>query len=527
MPKLNTYAVATEVASATEFVVLLPGSNDTFEVKRVPRTVLATFLATLGIKGDDGDPGATPILRKGTTAIEWTYVGSNDWTSLITLAEMKGDKGTGLTPRGPWVEGTYQPGDYVSHNGSIWFLLGSTSYNSTATPGTDLTHWQGMTVPAGVDGREVHLQVSAGKLQWQYTGDTAWVDLLDTTALGLAEATYEEAIAAAIGTKAITPRRLRDFTNSIGVDAASLVVSADLNLALKSGAWNWTDTSTHTPVAGSYGRGMTLPGSADYLTQIGIVNGSNAIYLRFKEGTDTWKPWVKVSQAFPAWSDLGNAAAASTKVLDLAVARSFRFLVQGAMTVSFANWPEYGQLAEISLEVVNGGAFDMTFPGTVNWVKSDGTITNNYKSLEEKLQAAGTDWIQLWTRDAGNTIWGRVVRGKAAAASGGGGAKTPVVLPFASIITLDATASDTFLLTLGGHAQVNNPTGLVDGQTIRLYVKQHPSGGLTLANWGNLWKWEGGTAPVLSTAGNAIDVFEGQYLSGFGIIAARQRKGFA
>lgn len=81
----------------------------------------------------------------------------------------------------------------------------------------------------------------------------------------------------------------------------------------------------------------------------------------------------------------------------------------GAQTLSITNWPPSGNLGELLIEGVNLGAATITWP-TINWIKLDGTTTTTFSSNGVTLQASGTDWVFLWTRDAGTTIYGKVVR---------------------------------------------------------------------------------------------------------------------
>lgn len=81
----------------------------------------------------------------------------------------------------------------------------------------------------------------------------------------------------------------------------------------------------------------------------------------------------------------------------------------GAQTLSIANWAPTGNLSELLIEGVNLGAATITW-GTINWIKIDGTTTTTFSSNGVTLQTSGTDWVLLWTRDAGTTIFGKVVR---------------------------------------------------------------------------------------------------------------------
>lgn len=81
----------------------------------------------------------------------------------------------------------------------------------------------------------------------------------------------------------------------------------------------------------------------------------------------------------------------------------------GAQTLSISNWPPTGNMGQLLIEGVNLGAATITWP-TINWVKSDGTTTTTIGSAGFSLQTSGTDFVFLWTRDAGTTIYGKVVR---------------------------------------------------------------------------------------------------------------------
>ncbi len=81
----------------------------------------------------------------------------------------------------------------------------------------------------------------------------------------------------------------------------------------------------------------------------------------------------------------------------------------GAQTLSITNWPPSGNLGELLIEGVNLGAATITWP-TINWIKSDGTTTTTFSANGVTLQTSGTDFVFLWTRDAGTTIYGKVVR---------------------------------------------------------------------------------------------------------------------
>lgn len=111
-------------------------------------------------------------------------------------------------------------------------------------------------------------------------------------------ATQAEAQTADSLNTVMSPVRVREFCESRGFGGTYTNVTANLNNAINGGFFSWNNTSTNTPVAASYGRGMTLPSSTGYLTQVGIINGTSKVYIRYQNGalpTD-WSPWVLVAQ---------------------------------------------------------------------------------------------------------------------------------------------------------------------------------------------------------------------------------------
>lgn len=99
----------------------------------------------------------------------------------------------------------------------------------------------------------------------------------------------------------------------------------------------------------------------------------------------------------------------STSALDYTNGSHQRWAPSGTVSLTVANWPASGTTGELLIEGVNLGAATITWP-TINWIKSDGTTTTTFASNGVTLQSSGTDWVILWTRDGGTTIYGKVVR---------------------------------------------------------------------------------------------------------------------
>lgn len=104
----------------------------------------------------------------------------------------------------------------------------------------------------------------------------------------------------------------------------------------------------------------------------------------------------------------------TTNALDLKNGRCQRWAPNtGAQTLSITAWPAAGLLGEILIEGINLGAATITWP-TINWVKPDGTTTTTFSTYATAagvtLASSGRDWVYLWTRDGGTTIYGKVIR---------------------------------------------------------------------------------------------------------------------
>ncbi|MDO8551993.1 MAG: hypothetical protein Q7S01_00510 [bacterium] len=84
------------------------------------------------------------------------------------------------------------------------------------------------------------------------------------------------------------------------------------------------------------------------------------------------------------------------------------------VTIATSNWPPTGNLGVLLLIGTNAGAYTLTMP-TVTWLKPDGTTTTTFATYlaantgRTALQSSGVDQILLWSRDAGTTIYGKLV----------------------------------------------------------------------------------------------------------------------
>lgn len=77
-------------------------------------------------------------------------------------------------------------------------------------------------------------------------------------------------------------------------------------------------------------------------------------------------------------------------------------------------------------------------------------------------------------------------------------------------VAVNAALSNYFYLAMAGNWTLQNPTGGVDGQVIRIVIKQDATGSRVIT-WGSAFAFAAATPAVLSTAANAIDYASFEY----------------
>jgi len=97
-----------------------------------------------------------------------------------------------------------------------------------------------------------------------------------------------------------------------------------------------------------------------------------------------------------------------TTVLSPDTSLFYSITADAALTFTF-NGFESNKLEQVVVELVNGGAFAMTFTG-VTWVLLDGTFGSVLGDTGLALQASGTDYLLFFSPDGGTTIRGKLLR---------------------------------------------------------------------------------------------------------------------
>lgn len=137
--------------------------------------------------------------------------------------------------------------------------------------------------------------------------------------------------------------------------------------------------------------------------------------------------------------------------------------------------------------------------------------------------------LELQTTPSGGSTTTRVsISSTGATTFSGSAATAPVVVTFsATAMTVNCVLSNVFTTTFTANVTtaptISNPQ---DGQTINWFITQDATGSRTMT-WPTSFKWPGGSAGVLSTAANAVDLLVATYRSSTGFWYATISKGFA
>ena len=105
---------------------------------------------------------------------------------------------------------------------------------------------------------------------------------------------------------------------------------------------------------------------------------------------------------------------------------------------------------------------------------------------------------------------------------------TPVAVTFsATAMAVDCALSNVFTVTMSGNV-TTAPTfsNLKNGQTINWFITQDATGTRTMT-WPASFKWPGGSAGVLSTGANDVDLLVATYMSATGFWYATLLKDFS
>ena len=173
------------------------------------------------------------------------------------------------------------------------FNYSATTLNHPGTGG----YGRGICIPSGTGYvTQLAIENDSNLMFIRYQTDGTWGAWAQAGGSGGGSVTFATTAEAQAGTSttvAMSPARTREQFEPLGFGSTYTNEVANLNTLTKGQFFNWGATSTNTPVASSYGRGVMIPAGTGYATQLGIVNDSGAMYVRFNNG-GTWSAWVAV-----------------------------------------------------------------------------------------------------------------------------------------------------------------------------------------------------------------------------------------
>lgn len=187
--------------------------------------------------------------------------------------------------------------------------------------------------------------------------------------------------------------------------------------------YNGTTWDVYAQVGGNGGTAVTLNGTQT-LTNKDLTSGTNTFpsSLATLTGTQTLtnKTLTSPVETTPTVTgpgytvvDKGNSGT-STQTYDYSAGSYQTSTATGNHTIAFSNWPATGKEGVLQVVLTNGGAYTITWP-TINWIKPDGTTTTSISTYlssltgRTALQTSGVDQFLFWTRDAGTTVYGKII----------------------------------------------------------------------------------------------------------------------
>ena len=192
--------------------------------------------------------------------------------------------------------------------------------------------------------------------------------------------------------------------NSEGIVTGSgSLVNADLPASgVTSGTYNKVTVNTQGIVTGS-----SLLNATDVNTALTYTAANNASVVHLT-GTET----ITGSKTFTGVTTLtynvniydNGTVNSGTNTFNFNNGNYQRMQAGGSVTLAFSNWAT-GLYNEMLLEIVNGGSQTITWP-SINFITSTGAFQ---ATPTRSLQSSGTDWIVVWSRDGGNTLYAKVI----------------------------------------------------------------------------------------------------------------------
>lgn len=128
-------------------------------------------------------------IQKGTDAIQWRYEGAVEWNDLVALSLLSGEDGKSIkiTTNADNIQWRYTDDSNewqtIIKTSALKGADGTTPHIDDATGNWFIGNTDTGYKAAGINGKEVKLQVTADYIQWKYDGDAEWTNLIPLSSL--------------------------------------------------------------------------------------------------------------------------------------------------------------------------------------------------------------------------------------------------------------------------------------------------------------------------------------------------------
>lgn len=324
---------------------------------------------------------------------------------------------------------------------------------STSSPGTGRVKWNDVdgTLDIGMKGGSVTLQV--GQEQFIRVVNKTGAVLTNGRAVQITGAVGNRVTVAyaANASESLSANTVGILTETIPVDGEGYVTTSGLvrNLntsAFLEGSAIWLDSASgnftttkpvapgHTVLLGFIVSQHALTGSifvnvangheVDELHDVLIDGKTSGDVLQYDSVSGLWKNVQKglgADNIFNGWlsKDIGSVVLDKGTISTGTVTFNYmdgscqRLQVGGTLTLGLSNFPPSGNLGVLQIELVNGGSSTVTFPA-INWLLKNGTFTTSIATYltdsgRNALQTSGIDFVMLWSRNGGSTVYGKIL----------------------------------------------------------------------------------------------------------------------